>query len=379
MDDELLAFQDAIRKVFEREFAPDELRWRREHRTPREVWRRAGATGLLCASIPEAYGGHGGSFLHEAVIASEQARAMVNSFSINVHAGIVAHYLLAYGSEAQKQRWLPPMARGELVAALAMTEPGAGTDLQAMRSTALRQGDHYRLNGAKTFITNGHHADLICVAAKTDPAAGGKGISLLMVETAGLAGFRRGRHLEKIGQHGQDTAELFFDDVEVPVENLLGPEEGKGFRQLMQQLPRERLLTSIAATATMQRAIDETLAYVAQRQVFGAPLLAMQNTRFKLAECQTKSAVTRAFVDDCIVRQAAGTLDNSASAMAKWWSTQVACEIIDECLQLHGGYGYMAEYPIARMYTDARVARILAGSNEVMKELIARGLEASVR
>jgi acyl-CoA dehydrogenase len=380
MTDDVAQFRDHVRKVFEREFAPLEERWRRQHLADRSVWRRAGETGLLCAGIPEAYGGGGGTFAHEAVVAAEQARALVNSFSINVHSGIVAHYLLAYGSEAQKRRWLPAMARGEMVAAIAMTEPGAGTDLQAVRTWARRDGDTYVINGAKTFITNGHHADLVCVAAKTDrDAPGAKGISLLMVETADLPGFRRGRLLEKIGQHGLDTAELFFDDVRVPAENLLGGEEGKGFRQLMQQLPRERLLIAIAAAATMQRAVDETLAYVAQRKVFGQPLLAMQNTRFKLAECRTESAIAQAFVDQCIGRQLDGTLDVPTAAMAKWSTTDRLGRVVDECLQLHGGYGYMAEYPIARMYADARVQRILGGANEVMKELIARSMEAAAR
>ena len=377
MTEDVVQFRDTVRKVFEREFAPLEERWRRQHLADRSVWRQAGEMGLLCTSIPEAYGGAGGSFAHEAVVAYEQGRALVNSFSINVHSGIVAHYLLAYGSEAQKLRWLPKMARGEIVAAIAMTEPGAGTDLQAIRTTARRDGDHYVIDGAKTFITNGHHADLVCVAVKTDAARGAKGVSLLMVETAGLEGFRRGRLLEKIGQHGLDTAELFFDGVRVPAENLLGSDEGQGFRQLMQQLPRERLLIAVAAVATMQRAVDETLAYVAQRQVFGAPLLTLQNTRFKLAECQTEVAFAQAFVDQCIVRQLAGTLDVPSAAMAKWQTTDRLCKVIDECLQLHGGYGYMAEYPIARMYVDARVSRILGGANEVMKELIARAMEAS--
>ena len=376
MDDEVAAFRDEIRKIFEREFAPQELRWREQHLVDRSVWRRAGELGLLCTSIPAAYGGAGGTFAHEAVVAYEQARALVNSFSINVHSGIVAHYLLGYGSEAQKDRWLPAMARGEIVAAIAMTEPGAGTDLQAIRTRARRDGNDYVIDGAKTFITNGHHADLICVAVKTDPAArGAKGVSLVMVETEGLAGFRRGAPLPKIGQHGLDTTELFFDGVRVPAANLLGGEEGQGFRQLMQQLPRERLLIAVAAVGSMQRAIDETLAYVRDRQVFGGPLLALQNTRFTLAECRTEAALCEAFVDQCVVRQLAGTLDVPSAAMAKWSATDKLGRIVDACLQLHGGYGYMAEVPIARMYTDARVHRILGGANEVMKELIARSME----
>ena len=379
MTEDVVLFRDNVRKVFEREFAPLEERWRREHLADRSVWRQAGELGLLCTSIPQAYGGAGGTFAHEAVVAYEQGRALVNSFSINVHSGIVAHYLLAYGSEAQKQRWLPKMATGELVAAIAMSEPGAGSDLQAVRTSARLEragsGDAYVIDGAKTFITNGHHADLVCVVAKTDAARGAKGVSLLMVETADLPGFRRGRLLEKIGQHGLDTAELFFDGVRVPAANLLGDEEGQGFRQLMQQLARERLLIAIGAVGMMQRAIDETLAYVAQRQVFGEPLLAMQNTRFKLAECQTDAAITKVFVDTCIARQLAGTLDVPTAAMAKWSATDKLCRIVDECLQLHGGYGYMTEYPIARLYADVRVLRILGGANEVMKELIARSME----
>lgn len=375
MTPEVALMRDSVRKVFEREFVPNEARWRREHVADRAVWRRAGETGLLLASIPEEYGGAGGSFAHEAVVAHEQARALVNSFSINVHSGIVAHYLLAYGSEAQKRRWLPPMARGELVAAIAMSEPGAGTDLQAIRTSALRDGEDYVINGAKTFITNGHHADLVVVAVKTDPQQRARGVSLVVAETAGLRGFRRGPLLEKVGMTGQDTCELFFDDVRVPAANLLGSEEGQGFRQLMQQLPRERLLIAIAAAATMQRAVDETLAYAAQRRIFGEPLLALQNTRFTLAECQTEAALARAFVDQCIERQLEGTLDVPTAAMAKWSITDRLCKVLDACLQLHGGYGYMTEYPIARMWADARVMRIFGGANEVMKELIARSME----
>lgn len=375
MDSELQMLRDSARRFFETECVPRQESWAAQKHVDREIWRRAGQLGLLCAGIPEAYGGGGGTVLHEAVICEEQSRALVNSFSINVHSGIVAHYLLAYGSEEQKQRWLPRMASGEMVAAIAMTEPGAGTDLQRIKTSAVKQGGHYRINGAKTFITNGFHADLVCVAVKTDPAAGARGVSLVMVETADLPGFRRGRLLDKIGQRGQDTVELFFDDMLVPAANLLGGDEGKGFTQLMQQLPRERLLLSIGSAATMQRAVDETLAYVRDRQIFGDSLLKLQNTRFKLAECQTHASIARAFIDDCIARLMRGEFDVPTAAMAKWWITETTCKVVDECLQLHGGYGYMNEYPIARMFADARVGRIYGGANEVMKEIIVRAME----
>jgi len=376
LDADLETFRDSTRKFFERECVPHDERWRKQHMPDRDLWLKLGATGLLCASIPEEYGGGGGSFAVEAVIASEQARALVTSVSISVHSGILAHYILAYGSEQQKRRWLPKMASGEFVGAIAMTEPGAGSDLQAIRTTALRDGDHYLISGSKTFITNGHHANLICLVTKTDPARGAKGLSLVMIETEGLAGFRRGRLLDKIGQTGQDTTELYFDDVRVPLAHLLGAEEGRGFAQLMGQLPRERMLIALAAVATMERAVAETTAYVAQRKVFGKPLLEMQNTRFKLAECQTVATVARNFVDNCVMRVLAGDLDLPSAAMAKWWTTQMNCQVIDECLQLFGGYGYMSEYPIARMYADARVGKIYGGANEVMKEIIARSLAA---
>ncbi|MBT2322761.1 acyl-CoA dehydrogenase family protein [Variovorax paradoxus] len=375
MSEELEMLRDTARRFFQRECVPHEARWRAQHHADREIWSRAGAAGLLCASIPEQYGGGGGSFLHEAVICEEQMSAMAQSFSNNVHSGIVAHYLLAYGSEAQKQRWLPRMATGELVAAIAMSEPGAGTDLQRIKTQARRDGELYRVSGSKTFITNGLHAGLVCVAVKTGGGAGAKGISLLMVETEGQAGFRRGALLDKLGQKTLDTAELFFDDAPVPAQNLLGGEEGRGFAQLMQQLPQERLLIAVGAVASMQRAIDDTLDYVRDRQVFGQPLLAMQNTRFKLAECQTQATVARAFVDDCMARLMKRELDVPTAAMAKWWTTDTCCRIVDECLQLHGGYGYMNEYPIARLYADVRVGRIYGGANEVMKEIIARALE----
>ena len=375
MTPELEMLRDGASRFFERECVPNETRWRAQHHADRDIWTKAGAAGLLCASIPEEYGGGGGNFLHEAVICEEQMRAMAQGFSNNVHSGIVAHYLLAYGTEEQKRRWLPRMATGELVAAIAMTEPGAGTDLQRIRTQARRDGDTWRITGNKTFITNGMHAGLVCVAAKTDAAGGAKGISLLMVETEGAPGFRRGPLLDKMGQKTLDTTELFFDDVRVGADNLLGGEEGRGFAQLMQQLPRERMLIAVGAVATMQRAIAETVAYVRDRQVFGQPLLKMQNTRFKLAECETQAQVARAFVDDCIARLMVGELDVPTAAMAKWWTTDACCRIVDECLQLHGGYGFMNEYPIARLYADVRVGRIYGGANEVMKEIIARALE----
>jgi acyl-CoA dehydrogenase len=375
MDADLEMLRDTARRFFERECVPHESRWRAQHHADRDIWNKAGAAGLLCASIPEEYGGGGGSFLHEAVICEEQMYSMSQAFSNNVHSGIVAHYILAYGSEAQKKRWLPRMATGELVAAIAMTEPGAGTDLQRIKAHARLEDDFWRISGAKTFITNGLHAGLVCVAVKTGAEGGAKGVSLLMVETEGTDGFRRGPLLDKMGQKTLDTTELFFDDVRVPATNLLGGEQGKGFPQLMQQLPRERLLIAVGAVATMQRAIADTLAYVRERQVFGAPLMAMQNTRFKLAECETHATVARSFLDDCIARLMRGELDVPTAAMAKWWTTDTCCRIVDECLQLHGGYGYMNEYPIARLYADVRVGRIYGGANEVMKEIIARGME----
>ncbi len=373
--DELALLRESARRFFARECVPHEARWRAQHHADREIWTKAGAAGLLCASIPEAYGGGGGNFLHEAVICEEQLGAMAQCFSNNVHSGIVAHYLLAYGTEAQKHRWLPRMASGELVAAIAMSEPGAGTDLQRIRTQARRDGDEYRVSGSKIFITNGLHAGLVCVAAKTDAAAGSKGISLLMLETEGTPGFRRGSLLDKIGQKTLDTTELFFDDVRVPADQLLGGVEGRGFAQLMEQLPRERLIIAVGSVATMRRAIAETLNHVRDRQVFGQPLMQMQNTRFTLAECETQAEVARAFVDDCIARLLAATLDLPTAAMAKWWTTDTCCRVVDECLQLFGGYGYINDYPIARLYADVRVGRIYGGANEVMKEIIARSLD----
>ncbi|BCB72588.1 acyl-CoA dehydrogenase [Vreelandella aquamarina] len=375
MTEELDMLSVAARRFFQEEIAVHQERFNTQGYVDREVWNKAGEMGLLCASIPEVYGGGGGDFSHEAVLNIEMTRALA-SFGLGVHSGIVAHYILAYGSEEQKQRWLPRMASGELVAAIAMSEPGAGSDLKSIKTRAVRVEDHYVINGAKTFITNGYHANLICVVAKTDPdpTAGSRGVSLIMVETDNQPGFRRGRILDKIGQKGQDTTELSFDDVRAPVTHLLGGEEGRGFYQLMQQLPQERLIIALSAQASMHKAIELTVEYVQNRLVFGKPLADMQNTRFKLAECKTEATIATRFVDQCMMQLLKGELDSTTAAMAKWWTTQKNCEIIDECLQLHGGYGYILEYPIARMYVNARVSKIYGGSNEIMKELVARSI-----
>jgi acyl-CoA dehydrogenase len=376
INEDLQLFQDSARRFIDKEVAPQEASWASQGHVDRQIWNRFGQAGLLCPSIPEQYGGGGGHFGHDAVVALEMARAMAIGPNVNVHSGIVAQYILRYGTEEQKLRWLPKMASGEFVGAIAMTEPGAGSDLKAVKAIAVRSGDDWVINGAKTFITNGWHADLVCVVVKTDKGAGARGLSLIVVETKDLKGYRRGRILEKIGLKGQDTSELFFDDVRVPYANLLGNETGKGFGQLMEQLPQERMIIALGCVATMQRAVEETSAYARSRVVFGEPLLSLQNTRFKLAECSTKATVARHFVDSCMAMVLQGKLDNETAAMAKWWCTQSNCEVVDECLQIHGGYGYMTEYPIARMFVNARVGKIYGGTNEIMKEVIARGLVA---
>ncbi|QUQ71848.1 acyl-CoA dehydrogenase [Kutzneria sp. CA-103260] len=374
MTEDLDQLRRLARDVFAKELTPHQERFAEQHSVDRDLWRRFGELGLVCISIPEEYGGGGGTFAHEAVLIEEQARALDSSWGNTVHSGIVAHYLLNYGSEEQKRRWLPKLASGELVGAVAMSEPGAGSDLQSVRTRAVRSGDEYVINGAKTFITNGAQAELIIVVAKTDADQGAHGISLIVVETQQVEGFRRGRVLDKLGLEGQDTSELFFDDVRVPVGNLLGEQEGQGFVQLMQQLPQERLIIAVAAIAGMETALQLTLDYVKQRQAFGRELIKFQNTKFELAECATEVAVTRAFIDQCVQRHLVGQLDVPTAAMAKMWATERLCRVADRCLQLFGGYGYMKEYPIARIWADARVQKIYGGTNEIMKEIIGRSL-----
>lgn len=373
MNEDLDALRDMTRAFMAKELVPNIDKYREQHHVDRDLWNKAGEVGLLCISIPEEYGGGGGTFAHEAVLMEEQARAVDTSWGISLHNGIVAHYVLAYGTEEQKKHWLPKMASGEVVGAIAMTEPGTGSDLQAVKAKAIRDGDEYVINGSKTFITNGAQADLIILVAKTDPTQGASGVSLVLVE-ADRAGFRRGRVLDKIGQKGQDTSELFFEDVRVPVTNLLGTQEGQGFIQLMQQLPQERLIVATGAVAGMEVALDHTLRYTKEREAFGKPVFGFQNTKFKLAEVATEARIARVFIDDCVEKHIRGELDIPTVAMAKWWTTDKAMQIADTCLQLFGGYGYMNEYPIARMWVDNRVQLIYAGTNEIMKEIIARSL-----
>ena len=377
IDDELAMLQDSVARFLERELLPHAERWRQERQVDRAAWLKAGEAGLLCASIPEAYGGGGGTLAHEAVIHQEITRAgLAGGFGAgnSVSSAIVAHYILSYGTEDQKQRWLPKMARGEIIGAIAMTEPDAGSDLQAVRTTAKPGDGGYRLNGQKTFISNGQSADLIVVVARTGDEPGAKGLSLVALETEGAEGFRRGRKLEKLGMHAQDTSELFFDDVFVPAANLIGETPGVGFGQLMNQLAWERMIIAIDATVNMERAVRLTTDYVRERKIFGKPLMSFQNTEFVLADAKTEAVVARTLVDALMVRLLAGELDGPTAAMAKLWTTETQCKVIEACQQLFGGYGYMAEYPIAQLYADARVSRVYGGASEVMKLIIARTL-----
>ncbi len=365
-------FRRSVRQFVERELAPHRARWEEEGRVPPGIWAKAGALGLLVPAVPEQYGGAGGSFADEAVLIEELARA-------NLHLGfdiqsIVARYILAYGSEDQKQRYLPRLAGGELIGAIAMTEPDCGSDLQSLKTTARREGGHYVINGAKTFITNGANAGLVCLAVRTDSKPGPRALSLLLVETKDLQGFRVGRSLRKIGRHAQDTCELFFDGVRVPAGNLLGSGEGRGLFQLMEQLRHERLSIALSAVASAESAVEITARYVRERKVAGKTLFDLQDVRFKLVECQTEAHVARVFVDNCIELFVAGKLNDATAAMAKYWVTERQFQIIDRCVQMHGGYGYMEEFPIARMWADSRAQRIYAGTNEIMKEVVAWSL-----
>lgn len=373
MSEEIDAFRDQVRRYVEAELVPRLDGWRRQGYVPREVWRPFAQLGFLLPEIDERHGGGGANRAFQLVVQEELARAEVPG-NTAVH-NLAAHYILDYGTEKQKQRWLPKLASGELVAGIALTEPGCGSDLKALRTRAQRDGDAYVIDGAKTFITNGFSANLLVVAVRTGDA-GSRGVSLVVLETEGLPGFRVGRRLEKLGQHASDTAELFFDGVRVPADHLLGEQEGTGFQQLMGQLPYERLLLCVTSASIIERAVELTVAYTRERKAFGQTLADFQNTRFKLAECATQAHVVRTFVNDCIQRLLDGTLEDEAAYMAKWWCTEQQCKVLDECLQLFGGYGYMAEYPIARLYADSRVQRIYGGTTEIMKDLIARRLFA---
>ena len=373
MDENLDIYRNSVSRFVENEMQPHDERWREQGHIDKEVWRKAGAQGFLCSDIPAEYGGGGADFRYEAVFFEEQWRRGLTGMGQGVHS-ISAHYIHNHGTEEQKLKYLPKMASGEMIGAIAMTEPGTGSDLQAITTKAVKDGEHYVINGSKIFITNGYLCELLVLIVKTDTNSGGKGVSLLLLETADLPGYRVGKKLKKMGQKAQDTVELFFEDVRVHQSQLLGGEEGKGFYQLMSDLPYERSTVGIQGVALMEGAITETLAYVKERHVFGKPLMDMQNTRFKLAEVASLTRAARVFIDSCIEKVVSGELDNATASMSKWWISELQQKIVDECLQLHGGYGYMDEYLICRMYADSRVARIYAGTSEIMLEVVARNL-----
>ncbi len=370
MDEDLELFRDAARKFMEKEIIPNHDQWEKDGVVSREAWLKAGEAGLLCPTMPEEYGGSGVDRRYSAVVMEELSRAFASGPGFSLHSDIVAPYILHYGSDEQKREWLPRMARGEVIGAIAMTEPGTGSDLQNVKTTAIADGNELVINGQKTFITNGQNADLVIVVCKTDPGEGASGVSLVLVE-GDREGFQKGRNLDKLGLKAQDTSELFFSDVRVPTTNMLG-EEGKGFYYLMQELPWERLQIAIIGIAAAQAVLEETIAYTKDRKAFGRSISEFQNTRFKLAELKTEIQVGQVFVDRCLELIVEDKLDVATAAMAKYWISDLQCKVMDECLQLHGGYGYMWEYPVARAYADSRVQRIYGGTNEIMKELIGR-------
>ena len=376
MDDEEIAiFADAVGKFYEKH-APEKrvLKWREDGQVEREFWNEAGAAGLLGASVPEEYGGHGGDFRHEMVVIDQQGLHGVEGFAASLHNTIILPYLVRHGTEEQKKKYLPKLVSGELVSAIAMTEPGVGSDLQSITTTALKDGNGYKINGAKTYISNGQIADFIIVVAKTDPNERAKGISLMLLETEGAEGFQRGKKLDKIGLDAQDTSELFFDDVFVPSDAVLGGVEGQGFYQLMGELPQERLIIAMGAMTTIERALEETIAFTKERKAFGKTIWDFQNTQFTLAELKARGTAAKVFVNHCIAQHLEGKLDVPTACMAKLWLTELQGEVVDKCLQLHGGAGYINDYPIARMFRDSRITRIFGGSNEVMKMVIARAM-----
>jgi acyl-CoA dehydrogenase len=366
-------FRKTARTFYEREVVPHHDQWEQDGIVPRDLWLKAGAAGLLCFDVAEEYGGAGvDDFRYNVILSEEQTRANASGPGFSVHTDIIVPYLSSLGSEEQKQRWLPGTVSGEIITAIAMTEPGAGSDLQGIRTTAVDKGDHYLLNGSKTFISNGINADLVIVVARTDPEAGHKGISLLVVER-GMEGFERGRNLDKIGLHAQDTAELSFTDVAVPKENLLG-EEGEGFIYLMMNLPQERLIIAAQALAAAEAIVEMCIDYAKTREAFGKPIGKFQHNRFLIAEMATEVRVTRAFLDECLRKHLDGNLTAVDASMAKWWATELQNKLVNQGVQLHGGYGYMMEFPIAKAYLDSRISTIYGGTTEIQKEIIGRSL-----
>jgi acyl-CoA dehydrogenase len=374
-DEEIAIFRDAVGKFYEQHAPPKRVeKWREDGQVEAAFWREAGAAGLLGMTVPEEYGGHGGDFRHDLVVLEQQAEKGVDGFAASLHNVIILPYIVRHGTEEQKKKWLPRLVSGELISAIAMTEPGAGSDLQSITTTAIKDGNGYRLNGAKTFISSGQLANLIIVVAKTDPKEGAKGISLMVLETEGAEGFRRGKKLDKIGQDAADTSELFFDDVYLPSDSVLGGVEGRGFYQLMGELPQERLVIAVGAMSTIEKALDTTVEYVKQRKAFGKTIWDFQNTQFVLADLKARATAAKVFLNDCIAKVLKGELDVTTASIAKYWLTELQGEVVDKCLQFHGGWGYINEYAIAKMYRDSRITRIFGGSNEIMKMLIARSM-----